>query len=109
VIGKPSNCATIHRRAIVRTVLNLSSAGTSQNYTNETSALQSITQSATIPVILQTKIFVLVVNRTAITCVCGNFTAYDTTSLRNYTDTQRQAQFTAGMDDDCGVPFVKLW
>jgi len=27
----------------------------------------------------------------------------------NYTDTQRQAQFTAGMDDDCGVPFVKLW
>jgi hypothetical protein len=70
VIGKPSNCATIHRRAIVWTVLNLSSAGTSQNYTNETSALQSITQSATIPVILQTKVFVLVVNRTAITCVC---------------------------------------
>jgi hypothetical protein len=30
-------------------------------------------------------------------------------SLRTYTDTQRQAQFTVGMDDDCLVPFVKLW
>jgi len=69
VTGKPSSSATIHRRAIVGTVLNLPSAATSQNYTYKTSTLQSIMQSATIPVILQTKIFVKVVNTTAITCV----------------------------------------
>ena len=70
-----------HSLARLSTFLNLSSAGTSKNYAYDTSALQSITQSATIPVILQTKIFVLVVNRTAITCVCVNFTAYDTTGV----------------------------
>jgi len=36
-------------------------------------------------------------------CVCVKFTMYDTIGVTlHYTDMQRQAQITVGIDDDCG-------